>query len=85
MVQGQRGDVSYKSQHFLLRDTVSHTLHKTTISARHHFVSHQQQFVYNGKSEKNEGPLPEMLNSPADGTYAGGLECLLGPLALLVN
>ena len=34
---------------------------------------------------KNEGPLLKMLNSPADGTCAGGLVCLPGPLAWLVN
>ena len=28
---------------------------------------------------KNEGPLPKMLNSPADGIRAGGLESLPGP------
>ena len=27
---------------------------------------------------KNEGPLPKILNSPTDGTCAGGLETLLG-------
>ena len=34
---------------------------------------------------KDQGPLPKMLNSPADGTPAGGLECLQGPSAWLVN
>ena len=33
-------------------------------------------------SQKNEGQLPKMLNSLADGTRAGGLS---GPLAWLVN
>ena len=36
-------------------------------------------------SIKTEGPLWKMLNSPADGTHAGGLKCLLGPSAWSVN
>ena len=34
---------------------------------------------------KNKGPLPKLLNSPADGTCVGGLEYLPEPLAWLVN
>ena len=30
---------------------------------------------------KNESPLPKLLNSPADGTHAGGLKSLPGPSA----
>ena len=34
---------------------------------------------------KNEGPLSKLLNSPADGTCTGGLECFPDVLACLVN
>ena len=33
------------------------------------------------KLSKNEGPLPKMLKSPADGTNAESLESLSSPLA----
>ena len=36
-------------------------------------------FQFTNLLQKNESPLSKMLNSPADGTRAGGHECLPGP------
>ena len=44
-----------------------------------HKVGEKRRHFY--FSSKNEGPLPKMLKSPTDGTRAGGLENLPGPLA----